>query len=732
MKKLFMFLVFGMILLSLINLITAQNETETVSQATQTQQEQIQQEQTTTETTATTEPHATYTTQTSTTAETTSAAESQTTTITGTATDSSTIEETSVKSVENLEKLEGEFKKEELNIDIGITPDSNFYFIEDKILSKFRDDLKNRERKVGEIREMIKKGDLKSARVSLEKYKGYAESLEKEVDPEKREEARRSAAAIYNNLKEIENELSKEDKKEFIDDIFDKEKTIVTAAEISNKIKVLCEQLAGLDPSEYSKVCMIKGDAPKWQKKLNQKLTKEQEKEAKEFGDIMAECFKTSGNECRCNDISFYDFSVACSKIAPLASACDKGNEDACEDMESINMPELPSYLQNIFDEIEGKYKEAQIDLHMPKECTRAGAKDKKSCMLVMFQLNAPEECIEALKQGKINSDNEREARKGCEEIMFKENAPEECVRAGIKDPKECGKFMFKENAPEECIEAGLTGESRNDEKKCRDLMESKGKESRSGDKGFRTGGMAPGSRCMQIQDPQDRLICFEEAVGRMGEDYGIGDKYKGAEGKITSECREHRIHEPSDCERFMREELPKIERQRQEDREKRNERYKEREREIFPEGVKCPDNFCDNWEREHPDACPEDCIGERGEGDSRDYEYSECKDGCSQECPGASRTDCVDNGRRCQCFYEERQPEQPMQVQQPSVNQQPIQPIEPQQPLQPTPSPEPTPVPEPTSTSSPEFTPTISEPSSVTGGVIRVDNKFLDYWFKQ
>src|SRR3989344_4424759 len=112
-----------------------------------------------------------------------------------------------------------------------------------------------------------------------------------------------------------------------------------------------------------------------------------------------------------------------------------------------------------------------------------------------------------------------------------------------------------------------------------------------------------------------------------------------------------------------------------------------------------CPDGVCDDFERNNY-ACPEDCGGKRGEGDlgsykSENYEYSECKDGCNQECPGASRTDCVDNGRRCQCFYEEK--ESP-----------------PQEPA-PTPSPEPT-----------------SEPAPVTGGVINIDNKFLDYWFER
>ena len=69
---------------------------------------------------------------------------------------------------------------------------------------------------------------------------------------------------------------------------------------------------------------------------------------------------------------------------------------------------------------------------------------------------------------------------------MFNQNAPEECVSAGLKDPKECGKLMFKQNAPQECIDAGITGENRNDPKKCQEIMESlRGEERGFEDNGF-------------------------------------------------------------------------------------------------------------------------------------------------------------------------------------------------------------------------------------------------------
>ncbi len=411
---------------------------------------------------------------------------------------------------EQIKNVEEEYKDAQLESGAGITPDSAFYFVEDNILSKFRGDLENREKKIAEIKAMINEGKIEEARVALERYNGYADKLEKEADPSKRDEARRSAAAIRNTLREIEDKIPEDDRGKFVDEVLNKEGRIVTAVEIAGKIKDLCEQLSNLDPLEYSRVCRVDGDTPNWQKKLDKKLTAEQRVEAKKFGEIMSECFRTAGQQCKCEEIPFPDFASACSIAAPLATACEiKGDEKACKEMDNLKMPELPPHLQDIMDELENNVGNERFDLHIPKECKDAGATDRESCFKIMFKLNAPEECVTALEKGEIIVTNEREAREKCEEIMFKTNAPEECITAGLKDPKECGKLMFKTNAPEECVTAGLTGENRNDHKKCEEIM--KGLRGEEGQGKFEQGGF--GGNCKELQDSEERLKCYDGAI---------------------------------------------------------------------------------------------------------------------------------------------------------------------------------------------------------------------------
>ncbi len=435
------------------------------------------------------------------------------------------------ENLDNTDVPQDEFSDSQLEVGAGITPDSGFYFVEDSILSKFRSDLDNREKKIAEVKEMIKAGDVDSARKSLERYKGYADELEKEADPEKRDEARRSASAIRNAIREIESEIPEENREEFVDDIIDREGRIVTAVEIAGKIKELCKQLSGLDPNEYARVCSTGDDAPSWQKKLDKDLTNEQREEAKKFGDVMSECFKTAGQQCRCDEIPYPEFANACSAAAPLATACEiNGDEDACEKLDSLEMPELPDHLQDIFESLEGDISEAQFGLHMPRECEEAGATSPKECAKVMIQTNAPEECKEELLSRNIQ--NEREAREICEEIMFKLNAPEECVSAGLKDPKECGRLMFRANAPQECIDAGLTGENRNDHKKCEEIMDGLEGEGRGGPgpRGF-------GGNCREIQNPEERLKCYDGVLEGAGEFRGDFEKRFSGNREIEMQC---------------------------------------------------------------------------------------------------------------------------------------------------------------------------------------------------
>ena len=185
----------------------------------------------------------------------------------------------------------------ELGTDSGTTPDSALYFV-DEFFDGFGDNLQVREEKVAEIKAMVEEGKIDEARVALESYNAHADEFEREVAPEERDEARRSASAIYNTLKEIEDQIPEGDRGDFVDNVVEKEKGIITASEIASKIRDLCESLANLDPLEYARVCKTEGDAPSWQKKLNKDLTDEQRKEAEKFGKIMQQCFETAGKQC--------------------------------------------------------------------------------------------------------------------------------------------------------------------------------------------------------------------------------------------------------------------------------------------------------------------------------------------------------------------------------------------------------------------------------------------------
>ncbi|MBI2056672.1 hypothetical protein HYT91_00250, partial [Candidatus Pacearchaeota archaeon] len=234
----------------------------------------------------------------------------------------------------------------------------------------------------------------------------------------------------------------------------------------------LCSQLSKLDPSQYAKVCKIEGDAPDWRKKLDADLTEEQRQEALKFGEIMSQCFETAGQNCKCEEISYPDFAEACSIAAPLATACEiEKNEDACKQLDDLEMPPLPDYLQDIMNDLERGMSESKYGMFLPPECEEAGATSPKDCAKIMINVHAPEECKPALLAANVQS--EGEARGICEKIMFEINAPPECVSAGATNPQECGKLMFSQNAPQECIDAGIDGSDKNDPTNCRKLMES-------------------------------------------------------------------------------------------------------------------------------------------------------------------------------------------------------------------------------------------------------------------
>ncbi len=431
-------------------------------------------------------------------------------------------------------------KNAQLSVGAGITPDSPFYFL-DTFFSRFGDKAKLREEKIAEIKAMIKEGKINEAKVALERYNQYADALEKDVNPEEANRTRTSAAAIYNAIQEIKDQIPNDEKNNFVDGIVKKEESILTASDIASKIKELCKILSTVDPLEYSRVCKIENDSADWKKKLNQELTDQQKQDAQKFSDIMSQCFKTSGQQCKCEEIPFTEFSKACSTAAPLATACKINNdESACEKLNNLQMPELPPYLQLVMNNLQGEISGAQFEMHLPKECKDAGITNPKECMKIMIKAHAPPECSDALIKADVQ--NPREAEEVCRKTMFDLNAPQECKDAGITDYKECAKIMFQSHAPQECKDAGLTGEQKSDQQKCKEIMQSLGK-GRGAENGF-------GNKCRQIENPEERLRCYDSALS--GAQFQNFER-KGPENGFPEQCKKANALTKESCEQIIR-----------------------------------------------------------------------------------------------------------------------------------------------------------------------------------
>jgi len=564
-------------------------------------------------------------------------------------------------SIVSAEDIYSDLGDVELQQNAGLTPDDTLYFMDDFFESAFignnpKRALSYKDEKIAEARQMIEEGKIDEAKKALESVEKYSDVLQREVSPDIEREVRESSKAVKEVLRELDDKIEGEDwndVRKSVDEHDEREDEIALTAQITSEIQDLCEKLSQLDPLEYSRVCRTDEGAPKWQQKLDEELTGDQEKEAKEFFGIMSQCFQNP-RECQCDSISVPAFADKCNEIAPIAVACDEGDDNACQQMEEIDDPIelLPDYLQDVLAKIEDKYGEDKFEHFMPLECEEVGATTKEACEEVMFKIHSPEPCVRALEDGRITGTNERESREQCEKIMFEDEAPEECLAAGVTNFEDCGSFMFKQHAPQECLDAGLTGESRSDEKECRELS---GGMHENGDY------IAPGGNCQSISDPMERLACYDSAV------QGVGERWEAATD-LPQECIDVNAFEREACDKHLSDVA----------------KWKEEEAKMaIPEDL--PQNCIDvgalswdacnqhNWDvaqvgpgcgdcqSKCPGASRTDCVNDRCEcyyddsgSGGGDYEESECKDGCSDECPGASGTDCVDGGTRCACYYED------------------------------------------------------------------------------
>ena len=406
---------------------------------------------------------------------------------------------------------------------------------------------------------MLEKGDAQTAQELLQKAGEYGKILQDEVSPELERDARESSKAILDALEQAQEELSEEEKellKESINSHVQHEQDIAAAAKVASQIKDLCESLATLDPTQYAKICKPADDAPQWMQNLDEELTSQQEKEAKGFFETMNVCFENP-SQCDCSAIGIDAFEAQCSKVAPLAAACEEGDEDACAQLDLYDMEDmlstLPKHLQIVLKTMAARDGPQDDIGHMPAECRAQEAQSQEECEKVLLEMHAPSECKELIDSSELefNPEDPDSFWESCDEIMFELYTPDECKDADLTDPDACAQLMFSTYSPQECLDAGLDGTGRDDQKECdqilrdmqikefhetaaqecldagitghehnpfqlcHEVLEAKGSEH-----------MMPPMDCTSIEDPMDRLACYDGTLEYVGEVFYGDEEY--------------------------------------------------------------------------------------------------------------------------------------------------------------------------------------------------------------
>lgn len=505
----------------------------------------------------------------------------------------------------------------EFNVEAGMTPDNPLYFL-DNMFERPGDDpekaLDYKEEKIAEAQVMVDEGKPEEAKQVLEKALEYDDILTKEVSPEIKTRIDKSSEQVKEVLGDLKEQATTNgwEMGKLFDDNIAQEEKIATAAELASKINELCVTLAKLDPLQYSDVCKSKDNSPRWMKEKDKDLTKEQKEQAKVFFDKLSQCMEAPKN-CDCQGMGVQSFENFCEENSALAVKCEGGDRESCKGLDEADPSDLlPDYLVDVYYDLKDKYSKSKFEKFMPPECKEAGATSPDACEKIMFKLNAPRECIDA----GLNDE------KKCSALMFKLNSPKECIDAGINPedadaPRKCGKLMFTQNAPAQCLEAGLTGERRDDEAKCKQLMQGKGQ--------FRERNTAQFNRdCTAIADAGEKMKCYEQF-------------YNNAQIGFSDDFR---------------------------DRELNTKEFAAKMGAANPQRP-CPDGVCDQYESSHSEACPEDCGGERRQGEtgpSREVcQTSGQIENLKQECLSQGEKANVENRGGCPwvvCVaqYQERQ----------------------------------------------------------------------------
>jgi hypothetical protein len=160
----------------------------------------------------------------------------------------------------------------EFNVNPGMTPDSPIYFIKDTyqrivVGNDPEKALSYREQKIAEAKAMVEKGKPGATEKSLDRALQYGNIVEREVSPDIQDKVNESMGKVQDAINDMKQDTIGEqwnDVNAGFDKNIEQGKKVETAAEISAKIKELCETLAKLDPLQYADSCKPKDNSPNW------------------------------------------------------------------------------------------------------------------------------------------------------------------------------------------------------------------------------------------------------------------------------------------------------------------------------------------------------------------------------------------------------------------------------------------------------------------------------------
>ncbi len=514
-----------------------------------------------------------------------------------------------------------------LETDAGLTPDNPLYFL-DSLFETSEDPeavLAYKEEKIAEAEAMINSGHEQAAKDALEQAEEYNDFLEKQITPDLAPRATASSKAVTELLNSLEGDLEGEKwsgVREQVTEQKQSQKNIATSAQLADQIRNLCTSLAELDFEVYAETCKTGEDSPAWQRALDDELTSEQAEEAKNFHGIITSCFASQGKNCKCDDIQSPDFAKACTEASGMAVSCEAGDESACTKLETFKMPDLPSYLQSVFDDVEGEFSEAKFEKHMPKECE---GEDASECGKKMATKHADPACQEAFAT--MYFENENDMWDFCAELLANSHMDSEhpiCADKGL-GADECKDFLWNVDYRDPVCQSHEI----HDYYSCQEFLGEGGTtkvEDGAGGKGVDT-------RCTELTDAMARLKCYDDAAD------GIWQEIEeNLPTDLPEICLKKHAYTKDACDETVwgweSEQAPKCDNC----------------------AAQCPSDSTGTGCG--PDGCECYFNGESGgdSGGSNDGEYdpddsstwSECKDGCQQECPGQN-TDCVDE--MCVCL---------------------------------------------------------------------------------